>query len=90
MGQGTSSRHKTTDLGKSESTLAFEPGRKLISPSQQSFERSADRSTIERGIHNFAMFTITTLLHNSYHEYGYSGIVMVIKFHILQDVVGDD
>jgi len=50
MGQGTSSRHKTTDLGKSESTLAFEPGRKLISPSQQSFERSADRSTIEREI----------------------------------------
>ena len=50
MGQGTSSRHKTTDLSKSESTLAFEPGKKFISPSQQSFDRSADRSAFERGI----------------------------------------
>ena len=50
MGQGTSSRHKTTDLAKSESTLAFEPGKKLISHSQQSFDRSADRSIIEKGM----------------------------------------
>ena len=49
MGQGTSSRHKTTDLGKSESTLEFEPGKKLISPSQQSFDRGTDRSLIDRG-----------------------------------------
>eukprot|EP00795_Rhopilema_esculentum_P017318 gene17318-8896_t len=40
MGQGSSSRHKTTDFSKSESTLEFEPGKKLISHSQQSFERS--------------------------------------------------
>ena len=53
MGQGTSSRHKTTDLSKSESTLVFEPGKKLMSPSQQSFDRSADRSTFERGNTSF-------------------------------------
>ena len=46
MGQGSSSRQKATDLSKSESTLAFEPGQKHVPRSQQSFERG---TTAERG-----------------------------------------
>lgn len=48
MGQGSSSRHKTADLSKSESTLEFEPGKKLIH-SPRSLDRSAERSLVDKG-----------------------------------------
>ena len=60
MGQGSSSRHKNTDLSKSESTLEFEPGRKLISHSQQSFDRGTDRALVDRG--DFYLYQICYIL----------------------------
>lgn len=47
MGQTSSSRAKASDFGKSESTLQFEPGKKLIPHGQQPYERA---TTHERGI----------------------------------------